>query len=166
MVEKEGKLFSNTLLLALASMLSKTITFFMLPLYTAAMAPAQFGVADILVSTAVLLLPLVSLHAPETVFRFRMNGERGALATGTSFLLLGLLVFAACVPLLSLSAVLRPYRFVLYLYVAASLCRSFLAHVLRADGAFGLYALQQVFCTLLTAMWKHRFSCRLELRPR
>ncbi len=151
-MEKEGKLFSNTLLLALASMLSKTITFFMLPLYTAAMDPAEFGVADILVSTAVLLLPIVSLHAPETMFRFRMNGERGALATGGTFLVLGLLAFASCVPLLSFSAVLRPYRFVLYLYVAASLCRSFLAHVLRADGAFGLYALQQVFCTLLTVV--------------
>lgn len=151
-MEKEGKLFSNTLLLAFASMLSKTITFFMLPLYTAAMDPAEFGVADILVSTAVLLLPIVSLHAPETVFRFRMNGERGALATGGTFLALGLLLFALCVPLLSLSAVLRPYRLLLYLYVAASLCRSFLAHVLRADGAFGLYALQQVFCTLLTVL--------------
>lgn len=151
-MEKEGKLFSNTLLLAFASMLSKTITFFMLPLYTAAMDPAAFGVADILVSTAVLLLPIVSLHAPETMFRFRMNGERGALFTGGLFLLIGLLAFGACVPLLSFSAVLRPYRLVLYLYVAASLCRSFLAHVLRADGAFGLYALQQVFCTLLTVL--------------
>lgn len=149
-MEKEGKLFSNTLLLSFASMLSKTITFFMLPLYTAAMDPAQFGVADIFVSTAVLLLPIVSLHAPEAVFRFRVGGEDGALGAGVAALLLGLAAFALCVPLLSLSTVLHPYVWLLYLYIAASLGRSFLAHVLRADGAFSLYAVQQVFCTMLT----------------
>lgn len=151
-MEKEGKLFSNTLLLSFASMLSKTITFLMLPLYTAAMDPAEFGVADILVSTAVLLLPIVSLHAPEAVFRFRVKGEQGTLWAGMTALFLGLCAFALCLPFLALSSVLRPYVWLLYFYVAASLCRSFLAHVLRADGAFSLYAIQQVFCTLLTVL--------------
>ena len=153
-MEKEGKLFSNTLLLSVASMVSKTITFFMLPLYTAAMDPAEFGVADILVSTALLLLPIVSLHAPEAVFRFRIKGEQGALGAAALALFMGLAAFALCVPLLSLSAVLRPYLWLLYLYIVASLCRSFLAHVLRADGAFSLYAIQQVFCTLLTVLFQ------------
>ncbi len=156
-MEKEGKLFSNTLLLSFASMVSKTITFFMLPLYTAAMDPAQFGVADILVSTAVLLLPIVSLHAPEAVFRFRIKGEDGALGAGAAALLVGLGAFALCVPLLSLSNVLRPYIWLLYVYIVASLFRSFLAHVLRADGAFSLYAIQQVFCTLLTVLFQVLF---------
>lgn len=156
-MEKEGKLFSNTLLLSFASMVSKTITFFMLPLYTAAMDPAEFGVADILVSTAVLLLPIVSLHAPEAVFRFRIKGERGALGAGAAALLVGLLAFALCVPLLSLSDVLRPYLWLLYFYILASLCRSFLAHMLRADGAFSLYAIQQVFCTVLTVVFQILF---------
>lgn len=151
-MEKEGKLFSHTLLLGAASVISKAITFFMLPLYTAALSPAEFGVADILVSTAVLLLPIVSLHAPEAVFRFRTSGERGALSVGALFLLVGLGIFAICLPLLGFSRVLRPYLFLLYFYVAASILRSFLAHVLRSDGAFGLYAVQQVFCTLLTVL--------------
>ncbi len=156
-MEKEGRLFSNTLLLSFASMVSKTITFFMLPLYTAAMDPAEFGVADILVSTALLLLPIVSLHAPEAVFRFRIKGEAGALGAAAIALVMGLVAFALCVPLLSLSAVLRPYLWLLYLYIVASLCRSFLAHVLRADGAFSLYAIQQVFCTLLTVLFQLLF---------
>ncbi len=153
-MEKEGKLFSHTLLLGAASVISKAITFFMLPLYTAALSPAEFGVADILVSTAVLLLPIVSLHAPEAVFRFRAGGERGAARTGSVFLLSGLFVFALCLPLLGLSEILRPYLWLLYFYVAASIARSFIAHLLRSEGAFFLYALQQVFCTALTVLFQ------------
>ncbi len=153
-MQKEGKLFSNTLLLGVSSAISKAITFLMLPVYTRALSPSEFGVAEILVSTAVLLLPLVSLYAPEAVFRFRAGGERGALSTGGLFLLLGLLVFAICLPLVGLSQRLRPYLWLLYAYVAASLLRSFLAHVLRSDGAFGIYALQQLFCTLLTVTFQ------------
>ena len=153
-MQKEGKLFSNTLLLGVTSAISKAITFLMLPVYTAALSPAEFGVAEILVSTAVLLLPLVSLYAPEAVFRFRAGGEQGALTTGGLFLLIGLLVFALSLPLVGLSPRLRPYLWLLYAYVAASLLRSFLAHVLRSDGAFGIYALQQLFCTLLTVLFQ------------
>lgn len=151
-MEREGRLFSHTLLLGVASVISKAITFFMLPFYTAALSPSEFGVADIIVSTAVLLLPIVSLYAPEAVFRFRADGEGRASSVGGLFLLVGLGIFAVCLPLLGLSSLLRPYLLLLYLYVAASLLRSFLAHVLRSDGAFGLYALQQVFCTLLTVL--------------
>ncbi len=152
---REGKLFSNTVLLGAASALSKVISFVMLPLYTAALTPAEFGVADVLVSTAVLLLPIVSLHAPEAVFRFRAGGEQGTVSVGGSFLLLGLAVFAACLPLIGLSERLRPYVWLLYAYVAASVLRSFLAHVLRSDGAFVLYAIQQLFCTLLTVSFQY-----------
>ncbi len=153
-MQREGRLFSNTVLLGITSAISKAITFLMLPLYTAALTPAEFGVADILVSTAVLLLPVVSLHAPEAVFRFRAGGECGALSLGSVVLLTGLGIFAALLPLAGLLARLRPYLFLLYAYVAASVLRSFLAHVLRSDGAFVLYAVQQLFCTVLTVLFQ------------
>ena len=120
---KEGRLFSHTLLLGSVTALTKMLSFFLLPLYTAALTPAEFGTADILVSTAVLLLPLVSLHAPEAVFRFRAAGERGALGIGVLLLALGCGVFALFLPLFGFSAVLKPYLGLLYLYVVASLLR-------------------------------------------
>ncbi len=157
----EGKLFSNTVLLGISSALSKAISFLMLPLYTAALTPAQFGVADVLVSTAVLLLPLVSLHAPQAVFRFRAGGARGAISVGELFLAIGIGLFALCLPLVALSGQLRPYLWLLFAYVVASVGRSFLAHILRSDGAFLLYAIQQLFCTVLGAVLQILFLVTL-----
>ncbi len=151
-MKNEGTLFSHTMILGIGSVASKAISFLLLPLYTAALTPAEFGTADILVNTAVLLLPLVSLHAPEAVFRFRAGGERGAFGAGLVFLVIGFSLFALFLPILGLSSLLRPYIGLLFAYVAASVLRSFLAHTLRADGAFALYALQQIFCAMLTAL--------------
>lgn len=154
-MQKQGKLFSHTLILGIGAVVAKTVSFFLLPLYTAAMTPSEFGTADIFVNTAVLLLPLVSLHAPEAVFRFRAGGERGAFGAGLIFVGIGLALFALSLPLFGISALLRPLVGLLFFYVCASVLRSFLAHTLRADGAFGLYALQQVFCALLTALLQY-----------
>lgn len=156
-MEREGKLFSHTLLLGIASVISKAITFFMLPLYTTALDPSEFGVVDILISTAVLLLPIVSLHAPEALFRFRLEGERGALAGGGIYLLIGFLLFLVSVPLFGFSSLLSSYRWILFFYVVTSVLRSFLAHLLRSDGAFALYAVQQIFCALLTVTLQFLF---------
>ena len=151
---KEGRLLKNTAMLGLSSALCKAVSFFLLPLYTACLAPAEFGVSDILVSTAVLLLPLVSCNAPDAVFRFAAGEDapRGVFRFGVLCTVTGLFVFALVLPILGLFPVFRPYLLYLYLYVAASVCHSLLAHTLRAAGEYGLYALQQIFCALLTAV--------------
>ena len=107
-----------------------------------------------LVNTAVLLLPLASLGAPEAVFRFVAGGapEHAALLTGKKMLTMGLLLLLLALPFLGFFEVLRPYLIYLFFYVSASVVRSYLAHLLRAKGHYGVYALQQAFCTLCTVL--------------
>lgn len=159
---REGKLFSNTLLLGATSVLSKAVSFLLLPLYTGALSPAAFGIVDILVSTAVLLIPVISLHAPEAVFRFRVEGEPGVFWAGVTFVGVGLSLLALGMPLFALSKLFAPYMGLLYAYVTASILRSFFAHLLRADGAFSLYALQQLFCAALTTVLQILFLVVLQ----
>ncbi len=149
---KKGRLLSNFVVLGFGAVLSKAAVFFMMPLYTAHLSPADFGTADIIINTAVLLLPFVSLSAPEAVFRFVAGGydESAVLATGKRFLGIGVLLLALVLPMLSFFDVLRPYLIYLFCYVIFSVLHSFFAHWLRARGQYGFYAVQQVFCTLAT----------------
>ena len=151
-MSKKGQLLSNALFLGVASAVSKLTVFFMLPVYTAYLSPAAFGTVDVLVNTAVLLLPLVSFGAPEAIFRFIAGGEaEGAvLAAGGRMLRFGLLLLVPVLPILFLFDVLRPYLLHLVLYVCLSVLHGYLSHLLRARGRYGLYAAQQVFCTALT----------------
>ncbi len=151
MERKEGRLWSHALAVGVGSVLSKLTVFLLLPLYTACLSPAAFGTVDVLINTAALIVPIVSLNAPETVFRFVAGGksEGEVLAVGRLLLLLGTGVLLLLLPILSLIGALRPYLFLLVLYVVAAVLHSYYAHLLRARGQYVLYALQQLFCTLL-----------------
>lgn len=149
---KKGRLLSNVVVLGLGAVLSKLAVFFMMPVYTAHLTPADFGAADIAVNTAVLLLPFVSLSAPEAVFRFVAGGydEGAVVAVGQKFLKIGFVILLAVLPFLSFFEILRPYLVHLFCYVLFSVLHGFVSHLLRARGQYGLYAVQQVFCTLMT----------------
>ena len=151
-MKNNARLLSHVIVLGLGSAVSKLTVFLMMPLYTACLTPASFGTVDILINTAVLLLPFVSLSAPEAVFRFAAGGyEEGAvLAVGRRLLLWGSFLLLAVLPLLGFFGILRPYLLYLGFYVVFSVIHSYAAHILRARGQYGLYTVQQVFCTLLT----------------
>ena len=160
---REGKLFSNTLLLGVSAAAGKALSLFLLPFFTAALTPAEFGVCEILVSTALLLIPIFSMYAPQATFRFFAQGERGAVRAGAFLLCVGISLFTLLFPLFLRITVLRPYAAVLYVFVLASLARSFASHVLRARGAFLLFAVQQLFCSVLTALLQLFFLYSLHL---
>ena len=151
-MKNHTRLLSNVVVLGLGSAISKLTVFLMMPLYTACLTPSSFGTVDILINTAVLLLPLVSLSAPDAVFRFAAGGydEGAVLAVGRRLLLWGGFLLLAVLPILGLFEILRPYLIYLALYVIFSVLHSYAAHILRARGQYTLYTVQQVFCTLLT----------------
>jgi O-antigen/teichoic acid export membrane protein len=146
------KWMSNFVALGIGTACSKAAVFLLMPIYTASLTPADFGAVDILVSTAVLLLPLCSLYAPETVFRFIAGNEsEGAvLSVGRWLLWRGGAVLCLLFPFLVCVPIIRPYWGHLLCYVTAAIWHSYYAHVLRARGQYGFFAVQQIFCTLLT----------------
>ena len=133
------------------------VSLILLPFYTALLPPSAMGTAEIFITTAVLLMPLFSFYAPQATFRFLAQGAQNAVRTGGALLGVGLLLLLCLIPLLERFPTLYPYRYLLYFYVCASLLRSFSAHILRARGQFGIFALQQSFCSLLTALFQLLF---------
>ncbi len=69
----EGKtklLFKNTGILAIGTLLSKVLTFFLLPIYTSYLSTNDYGYVDLLQTIATLLLPIISLEIYCAIFRF------------------------------------------------------------------------------------------------
>lgn len=151
---KRSSLFGNTCLLGAASAFTKLLSFFTLPLFTAWLSPDAFGTVDILQTTALLLLPLVTLNAAEAVFRFLAAGEHAGevLFGGLCLLSVGIGVLLLLLPLLARLSFLQGYLFYLLLFVAASAARSFAQHVLRARGRYTAVAAGQMLCALFTVL--------------
>lgn len=67
---KIKELLSNTLLFTIANMGSKIMVFLMVPLYTAVLSTDEYGIADMVQTTATMLIPILTAMIAEAVLRF------------------------------------------------------------------------------------------------
>lgn len=98
---KYGDLSKNTLLFIINSFGSKLITFLLVPLYTNVLSTNDYGTADLMTSTAQLLIPLLTLNIQDAVLRFSLDKTKdpkkiisvGCTINSISMCLLGITLF-------------------------------------------------------------------------
>ena len=98
------KLITNTITFAIGSFGSKILVLLLVPLYTAALSPEQFGTADLIAQTANLLIPLFTFTIAEAALRFGLDAkireDRAKVYSNClSVLLCGVLLMVAVLPL-------------------------------------------------------------------
>ena len=83
-------LFSNTIVFAIGSFLTKLIMLLLMPLYTSNLTTEQYGIAELLNNLIEVLLPIATLCIIDAVFRFSIDDNadfRGLLSTAIDILL-------------------------------------------------------------------------------
>ncbi len=151
--EKYNKLATNTALLAMGTFASKLLVFFLMPLYTAILSSAEYGVADIISQSANLLIPIASVGIYNGVFRFaadKNEDKRTVFSSALLTLVFGLVAFAVLSPLLSLVTYISSYVWLIVAYVAAAGVHYVCSYYLRAIDKTRLFAIQGIFNTLMT----------------
>ena len=72
-MNKYKKLLSNSLVFTIGNLGSKLLVFLLVPLYTYAMTPQEYGMADLYQTTANLLLPLITMNVFDATLSFAME---------------------------------------------------------------------------------------------
>lgn len=93
---KTKELIRNIALFLLASFLPKTISFFLVPLYTNCLSTAEYGTIDLITATVQLLLPVFTLQVQDAVLRFAMEkgqDPKAVFSVGLRITLVGFCVF-------------------------------------------------------------------------
>lgn len=147
------KLLFDTLILGLGTFGSKLLVFLLMPLYTALLSTDQYGTAELITSTANLVIPLACVGITNGVFRFaadRAHEKKEVFSSGLVLLLGGTLVFLALSPLLSLIDYFDEYTFLIVLYVVFANLQALCAQFVRAIDRVRLFAVQGILNTLLT----------------
>lgn len=73
--KKYKDLSKNTILFTISNFGSKLISFFLVPLYTYVLSTGDYGTADLMTTTAQLLIPFLSLNIQDAVLRFALNKD-------------------------------------------------------------------------------------------
>lgn len=98
MNSKYKNLVSNTAIFAIGNFGSRLITFFLVPLYTNILTREQYGTADLVITCANMIVPVISIVIQDSVLRFILSKKYNeheimkcsfiVMAAGTIFALL------------------------------------------------------------------------------
>lgn len=125
MGEKYRYLMRNMSFFTVSNFIPKLLAFVMVPIYTNYLTTAEYGVADLLITTVLLLLPIFTLDIQDAALRFAMDKHSDridVLSTCARIdlrgaLILGVLLIAAA--LCGFEGVRGEYLLFLFAYFAA-----------------------------------------------
>lgn len=149
---KYSMLLSNTFLISIGTFGSKLLTFLMVRFYTGILSPSDYGTADLIMQTANLLLPVVSMGITNGVFRFaldRPKSRKSVFSAGFYTITVGALLLVAIAIFLSMTSTFRGYAGLIACYTLASCYHSLCAQFVRAEGKTALFAGQGILNTAL-----------------
>ena len=160
------KLLSDTVIFGLGTFGSKLLVFLLMPLYTAYLSTEQYGMAELITTTANLLIPLACVGITNGIFRFaaERNSDRQAVFSSSIALLgIGTLCFLVLSPLLMLVELLTGYTWLVVCYVISANLQAVCAQYVRAVDKTKLFALQGILNTVLTVVLNVLFLVFLDL---
>lgn len=155
-MDRYERLARNTLIFTIGTFSSKILVFLMVPIYTGAMTSSQFSIGDTLVQTANLLIPFVTMGISNSIIRFGMDrGHRKSdvFSTGIYSVLLGSLILAFIMPLLSSIDFIQGYSVLLFTFIFISSCKLICNQFTRASGNLKLFTFDGFLSTLLTLLF-------------
>lgn len=156
------KLFNDSLIFAIGSFGSKLITFFLVGFYTFYLTKSEYGMADLLINTVNLLLPIISLSVSEGVLRFVLDSKsqqekENWLNTAMKINLLGLGltgIFLTGIYLFgSQWGVSSTVGFLSFVLLAIQSVQLILMQYLKAIGKLKIYATNGILLSLLTLLF-------------
>lgn len=162
-----GKLFSDTVILAIGTFGSKLLVFLLMPLYTALLSPSQYGTAELITGTANLIMPFACVGITNGIFRFaaeKGTDREGVFSSGMVLLgagLCGTVLLGAVA--LCIGAAWRSEILLVVLYVLAADLQAVCAQYVRAVDRTRLFAVQGILNTLVTVGFNILFLMAFDL---
>jgi len=165
-MNKYQKLIGNSLIFALGNLGNKLMSFLLVPLFTYTMTRAQYGVADILSNTTLLLLPIITLGINDSLVKFIIDdsGDKVEIVSNSTILLLfGFVIGILVIPISYLMGIPIILCFLLYLNIITSALQNFLANYIRAIGLLKIYAFNSILYAFSVLVFSLAFLITLNL---
>ena len=151
-MNKYHKLLKNSGMFLIANFGSKILTFLLVGFYTSVLNTAEYGIADLLISSAGFIVPVITLSISEAMLRFSIDDvdhRANVFSAGLFTIIVGNVVFLFLLPLVSRIQWFSNYYFLLYLLVLSSSILPAGVHFCRGIGKTKLFAISGVFQTLI-----------------
>ena len=161
MKNKYKNLTQNTILFAISTFGAKIVVFFLLPMYTSVLSTEEYGVADLLTTTAAVVLPILSLNIQDAVLRFSLDKQfcsKQVIYTAMT------LIFASCIPLALVLFGINYFKviniesqYLVFIFII------YLANALYNSVSMYVRAIDKVYVFTIGGLLNTVFSCALNI---
>lgn len=147
-------LAKNTIVFTISSFGSKLLAFLLVPFYTSVLSTSEYGTADLVTTSASLLIFAVTICISDAVLRFGIDKDyRGVFKYGLTIILKGFSLFGALLLLFSFFNPIH-WEWYLYLFLFLTLCSNALNQIvsnyLRAIDKIYSVAIMGIMTTIIT----------------
>ena len=167
-MNRERKLFKNTIIISIGKICTQFVSFLLLPLYTGYLSTTEYGIVDLVNTLVTLLMPIVSFQLYQGVFRelidSRNNEENKGkiISTGTT------LTTMQCIIFLILFLVFSPfinndYKLLLVVNLIICIYLTLFQQIARGFGDNTRYSIGCVIASLCTIVLNVFFIVGLHL---
>lgn len=163
---KYKKLLKNIFYFFAGNMGSKILIFLLVPYYTHVLTTAEYGIADLISTTSMLIIPIITLSITEAVFRFSMDKDanmKELFSNGLFVVFIGNILFGFGVLFLKNMNVSWEYMIFLQMLVLIDSIYNVTAQFIRGKGQTGIYAVSGVVQTCALVILNLWFLLGLKL---
>lgn len=168
-MELGKELAKNTLIIAFGKICTQSVSFFLLPVYTALLTTSDYGIVDLFNSYINLLIPIVSLQIDQGVFRYVIKAsdkeEQKSVVTNASvFFLIVIFIYGIVFSIVQFF-VDNPYKIFLYVSVLVSVFSGILLQLARGLKDNMTYAIGSTIAGIGTVIFNVIFIVFMKLGP-
>ena len=159
-------LIKNTAIFAIGNIATKLITFFLVPLYTNALATDQYGTADLVTTLCAVLAPVLILNIGEGVMRFSLDDGADynkIMSVGLALLALSFAIGLVIIPIAGLFGAVAGYTIYIYFYTVTLAGSQLFLCYLRGKELLVRYAVGNILQTIAVAVLNILFLLVLDL---
>lgn len=154
-MSQKKELAKNTLILAFGKVCTQLIAFFLLPLYTFFLSPAEYGAVDLIITYVALIVPAVTLQLEMAAFRFLVDirgDEEAKRLTISNILQIVSVVLITCVALFGATEFFIdiPYAPLVLLTVVVTIFSNLFLQIARGLGDNKKFALASIVTGVAT----------------
>lgn len=127
-------LAKNTFIFTLGNLGTKLVAFFLVPLYTGILSKEEYGIADLMITIASFVVPILICNINEAIMRFMLDKNSNPdtiLSTGFLIMAIMCLCSTACIPLIRIYPPFKNCYLYVYFYFISMGVQTILLYNLR-----------------------------------
>jgi O-antigen/teichoic acid export membrane protein len=148
-------LLNDTFIFALGSFGSKIITFLLVPIYTNVLSTEQFGTADLVMTCANLLVPIISIVIQDALLRFGLSKEcdkKSVLRCAVTVFIFGSLFCFVLLPFMDMYEAISEWKIYLVVIAISTMASNIIFSYAKVKSQNKSFALCSVIQTLILAI--------------